>query len=165
MAHLFSHVFVLENKITMWWESLKQRSHLVKFLWQNEYVKGWPITCERMLNDLHPMANFNICWLIEFHSENTHPERSVSFPKACQRKLGWRRQPAGMAGKSTVCDEMSRPHSYSVRPTFLWLVFLKKYAIVFCTHFALFGVTRFDPVTTRRVLRLRIDQSACKYGR
>jgi hypothetical protein len=30
MARLFSQVFILENKVTLWWESLKQRNHLEK---------------------------------------------------------------------------------------------------------------------------------------
>jgi hypothetical protein len=30
MAHLFSQAFIPVNKITLWWESLKQRNHLEK---------------------------------------------------------------------------------------------------------------------------------------
>jgi len=33
MAHLFSQAFILENKITLWWESLKQRNRLEKASW------------------------------------------------------------------------------------------------------------------------------------
>jgi hypothetical protein len=67
-------------------------------------------------------------------------------------------------GNSTVCDEHVKA-SFILSPTDLHMAcFPKKYAIFLYT-FRFVWLTHFDPVRTRRVLRLWIDEAACKYGR
>ena len=135
----FSHrCLYLRIKSLCGWESLKQRSHLVKFLWQIGYT--WmadPSTCDENAEWLASDGQVLIFvdWLNS--TVRTHAQKGA-YPSSRKHVreswlddnlLPWKATP-------TVCDEMSRPLSFSDRPTdrptFLWLLFLKKkYAIVF----------------------------------